>query len=129
VHERQEEDHVTPQELRRERQRYAEDVLARYCRTPGTLGKVRPEDRRLARLLWDRNVPLAMVEDAFTLAAARRTFRPPDAPPLDPIRSLHYFVPLVEELLQGRVDPHYLQHVRQRLHDRDASPTSHPRRR
>ena len=120
---------MTPQELRRERQRYAEDVLARYCQTPGTLGHVRPEDRRLARWLWDRNVPLAMVEAAFILALARRTFRPPNAPPLDPIRSLHYFVPLVEELMQGRVDPSYLQHVRQKLHNRNASPTSHPRQR
>ena len=82
---------MTPQELRRERQRYAEDVLARYCQTPGTLGQVRREDRRLARWLWDRNVPLAMVDAAFILAVARRTFRPPNAPPLDPIRSLHYY--------------------------------------
>lgn len=120
---------MTPQELRRERQRYAEDVLARYCQTPGTLGHARPEDRRLARWLWDRNVPLTTVEAAFILAVARRTFRPQDAPPLDPIRSLHYFVPLVEELMQGRVDPGYLQHVRQKLHNRTASPTSHPRQR
>jgi hypothetical protein len=120
---------VTPQELRRERQRYAEDVLARYRQTPGTLGHVRPEDRRLARWLWDRNVPLAMVEDAFILAVARRTFRPPHAPPLDPIRSLHYFVPLVEELMQGRVQPSYLDHLRQKLRDRTASLTAHPRQR
>jgi hypothetical protein len=118
---------VTPQELRRERQRYAEDVLARYCRTPGTLGHVRPEDRRLARWLWDRNVPLAMVEDAFILAVARRTLRPPNAPPLDPIRSLHYFVPLVEELIQGRVDPSYIQHLRQKLHNHVAAAKPQPR--
>jgi len=120
---------VTPQELRRERQRYAEDVLARYRQTPGTLGHVRPEDQRLARWLWDRNVPLATVEDAFILAVARRTFRPPNAPPLDPIRSLHYFVPLVEELMQGRVHPSYLDHLRQQLHNRAGSPMSHPRQR
>jgi len=120
---------VTPQELRRERQRYAEDVLARYRQTLGTLGHVRPEDRRLARWLWDRNVPLAIVEDAFILAVARRTFRPPDAPPLDPIRSLHYFVPLIEELVQGRVDTSYVAHVRQRLRDYAASSISHPRQR
>lgn len=117
---------MTPQELRRERQRYAEDVLARYRRTPGTLGHVRPEDRRLARWLWDRNVPLAMVESAFVLAVARRTFRPPDAPPLDPIRSLHYFVAVVEELVQGRVDPRYLEHVRRKLNNHTASPMSDP---
>ena len=120
---------MTPQELRRERQRYAEDVLARYCHTPGTLGHVRREDRRLAAWLWDRNVPLAMVEDAFILAVARRTFRPPDATPLDPIRSLHYFLPLIEELVQGRVDSSYLQHLRNKLHNRGAESTPQPRRR
>jgi hypothetical protein len=117
---------VTPQELQRERQRYAEDVLARYRQTPGTLGHVRPEDRRLARWLWGRNVPLAVVEAAFILAAARRTFRPLNASPLDPIRSLHYFLGLIEELTQGRVDPSYLEHLRHKLQSRAASPTSPP---
>lgn len=120
---------MTPQELERERQRYAEDVLDRYRRTPGTLGQVRREDRRLALWLFDRNVPLATVEDAFILAVARRTFRPPDARRLESIRSLHYFVPLVEELMQGRVDPAHLSRLRDKVADffsASEAPTQQP---
>jgi hypothetical protein len=40
------------------------------------------------------------VETAFLLAAVRRAARRPDAIPLGPIRSLHYFLPVIAELLQ-----------------------------
>jgi hypothetical protein len=33
------------------------------------------------------------------LASVRRAARRPDAIPLEPIRSLHYFLPVIEELL------------------------------
>ncbi len=37
---------------------------------------------------------------AFLLASARRAARPANALRLGPIRSLHYFLPVIEELLQ-----------------------------
>jgi hypothetical protein len=49
--------------------------------------------------LWEREVPLRIVEAAFLLASARRAARRPDAIPLGPIRSLHYFLPVIQELL------------------------------
>jgi len=67
-----------------------------------------------------------MVEAAFILAAARRTFRPPNASPLDPIRSLHYFLGPIEELMQGRVDPSYLEHLRHKLQSRAAPSAPYP---
>ena len=42
------------------------------------------------------------VENALTLAAARRLARPADAPPLGIIRSLAYFSPVIEEVLRLR---------------------------
>ena len=44
-------------------------------------------------------IPLTTVETAFLLASVRRAARRPDAIPLGPIRSLHYFLPVIEELL------------------------------
>jgi hypothetical protein len=49
------------------------------------------------------------------LTAARRLMRPTDAPPLGTIRSLAYFLPVIEEVLDMRVSPEYFQHVRRKL--------------
>ncbi len=49
------------------------------------------------------------------LAAARRLIRPADAPPLGTIRSLAYFLPAIEEVLDLRVSPDYFQYLRQKL--------------
>jgi hypothetical protein len=54
---------------------------------------------RLARQLWERDIPLTTAETALLLASVRRAARRPDAIPLGPIRSLHYFLPVIEELL------------------------------
>jgi hypothetical protein len=91
-------------------------VLAAYCATPGTAGVVRRADRLFAAQLHDRGVPLAAVENALILAAARRSARPADAPPLGTIRSLAYFAPVIEEVLQLKVGPEYFQHLRNKLH-------------
>ncbi len=78
---------------------YVQRLLQAYRNTPGTLGRIRPEDRQLADQLYLRGIPLSVLETAFALAAARRGFRPFDAPPLNPIRSLRYFLPVLDELL------------------------------
>jgi hypothetical protein len=49
------------------------------------------------------------------LAAARRSLRDPALPPLPPIRSLHYFVPLFEEVLATPLAPEYVRYLRSKL--------------
>ncbi len=80
-------------------QQYLQRLFHAYRNTPGTLGRIRPEDRQLASQLYRRGIPLSVLETAFALAATRRGFRPFDAPPLNPIRSLRYFLPVLDELL------------------------------
>jgi hypothetical protein len=69
----------------------------------------------LAMQLYQRGVSASVVENAFALAAARRLMRPADAPPLGTIRSLAYFLPVIEEVLGLRITPEYFQHVRRKL--------------
>jgi hypothetical protein len=97
------------------REQYVHKVLETYQRTPGTSGQVRPPDRQLALKLQQRGVPLRTVENAFMLAAARRIFRPADAPPLNTVRSLAYFVPVIEELLATPIDENYFEYLRRKL--------------
>jgi hypothetical protein len=51
----------------------------------------------------------------FVLAATRRLMRPVDAAPLATIRSLAYFLPLIEEVLGLRVRPDYFPYLRHKL--------------
>jgi hypothetical protein len=95
---------------------YVQRVLEAYRATPGTVGVVRRADRLLAAQLHERGVPPETVENAFVLAAARRIPRSAEAPPLGTIRSLAYFLPVIEEVLQLKVSQEYFQHLRHRLH-------------
>ena len=94
---------------------YIRRVLEAYRKTPGTMGTVRRPDRVLAAQLCQRGVSVSVIENAFVLAATRRLMRPAEAPPLGTIRSLAYFLPVIEEVLALRVSPEYFQYVRRKL--------------
>lgn len=100
-------------------QEYIRQVLEAYRKTPGTMGTVRRADRMLAAQLYQRGVSLTVIENAFVLAATRRLVRPADAPPLDTIRSLAYFLPVIEEVRELRVSQDYFRYLRHKL----ANPT------
>jgi hypothetical protein len=94
---------------------YVRRILEAYRATPGTAGVVRRADRLLALQLHERGVSLDAVENALVLAAARRIIRSAEAPPLGTVRSLAYFVPVIEEVLQLKVSQEYFHHLRRRL--------------
>jgi len=94
---------------------YLDTLLNLYRHTPGTCGRVRLADRRVATSLGARGVALETVQAALVLACARRTFRPDSAAPLPPIGSLHYFLPVIDEILASPLDPAYLDYLRRRL--------------
>jgi hypothetical protein len=94
---------------------YTDQLLELYRHTPGTLGCVRREDRSLARELHGRGVSLSIVQEAFLLATARRCLRAPDAAPLAPVRSLHYFVPVMEEIMATPLLVGYADYLKWKL--------------
>jgi hypothetical protein len=49
------------------------------------------------------------------LAAVRRLIWPADAPPLTPVGSLAYFLPVIEDVLETEVEEEYFQYARQKL--------------
>lgn len=97
------------------RDEYIHKVLSAYRQTPGTTGMIRRPDRLLAGELQEHGVPLAVVENALVLAAARRLLRPAGSPPLGTIRSLAYFSAVIEEVLALRVSPDYFQYLRHKI--------------
>ncbi len=94
---------------------YIRRLLNAYRVTPGTSGRIRTADRRLAADLYDGQVPLFAVENAFVLATARRLLRPPDLPPLGPVRSLHYFKAVIDEVLALPVGQNYYSYLQNQI--------------
>jgi hypothetical protein len=94
---------------------YVRQVLEAYRKTPGTMGTVRRADRLLAAQLHQRGLSLKVIENALVLAATRRLIRPSNAPPLGTIRSLAYFLPVIEEVLEMRVSTDYFEYLRYKL--------------
>src|SRR5262245_33382046 len=89
---------------------YIRQVLEAYRKTPGTMGTVRRAGRLLASQLYQRTLSVNVIENALVLAATRRLIRPADAPPLGAIRSLAYFLPVIDEVLELRVSPDYFEY-------------------
>jgi hypothetical protein len=96
-------------------QHYVAAVLTLYRKLPDTPQRHSRYDRHLAAQLHQRQVPLPLIEAAFLLATARRFLRDPSYPPLSPIRSLHYFLPLIDELIHQPLAPTYLAYLRHKL--------------
>jgi hypothetical protein len=97
------------------RSRYVRAVLARYRTTPTVLGHVRRADRDLAAALYDRGIPLYLVENALLLAAARRLLNNAFSATPPPIRSLAYILPVIAELQTRPLGPRDFDELRQRL--------------
>ncbi len=104
---------------------YVRQVLQAYRETPGTTGKIHRSDHLLAAQLHQRGVTLTIVENALILATARRLLRPATAPALSTVRSLAYFLPIIEEVLSLKLSQDYFQHARRRV-QQFLSNSSHP---
>ena len=94
---------------------YVKAVLATYVSLPDTPVRPSRRDRQLARQLFRRGVPLETIRGAFLLAAARRTFRGPEAAPLPTIRTLFYFVHLIDEVSDEPPGRDYLDYLATKL--------------
>jgi len=105
-------------------------LLDLYCGLPHTAAR-RPSaaDRKLAAQLCDHAIAFDLIEAAFLLAIARRNRRDPQEPPLPPIRSLAYFLPVIEELRLHPPDPDYLRYLRSRASDQMAQISTDSRER
>lgn len=92
---------------------YVQSLLDFYLWLPGTPRLTSRHDRRYAKRLFERGVPLQVVKTAMIVAVARRTFRIGD--PLPPIRAVAYFGPVVEEILEFAPDPGYVRYLKDKL--------------
>lgn len=108
---------------------YVRAVLNLYLSLPDTPDRPNRIDRLTAESLYQRNVPLFNVEAALALACARRACRDPGAPPLNPIRSLRYFLPVIDEIATlPALSPDYIHYCRSKINalSRRSTPPADP---
>jgi hypothetical protein len=105
-------------------QAYIQALRSVYLQLPNTHRRFSHSDRRLASNLFQRGFSLALVRSALLLASARRLARNPAEPPLPPVRSLHYFLPVLDEIRSQPLPPGYLEYLEAKL--RSAQPRSAP---
>ena len=98
-------------------QDYVRTVLDTFVSLPSAPLRPRRDDRFLAEKLYRQSVPLRVLQYALLLGCARRELQEHDEP-VQPIRSLRYFVPVVEELRHQPVDAAYVRYLRSKLSER-----------
>lgn len=99
-------------------QLFVERILKLYRDLPETPARASRTDRRLAEELYEKEIKEEEVEAALLLATARRLLRSADAPKLGPIRSLHYFLPVIEEVRIKPLSASYVEYLRRKLSDK-----------
>lgn len=95
---------------------YVRTILDLYVSIPGTPERPRRDDRFMATRLYRQGVPLHEFECALLLGCARRELQEHEEP-MQPIRSLRYFSPVLEEVQSEYLDPPYVRYIREKLSD------------
>lgn len=94
---------------------YVRSVLQLYTQLPSTPSRPAKDDQFVAHKLQLQRIPLRRVHAALLLGSARRVFRVDSNEPLLPIRSIRYFLPVVDELAFAHVDTAYIDYLCQKL--------------
>ncbi len=94
---------------------YRAAVVKQYLELPDTPSRAGPQDRKSAADLHARGISLVVIESALLLASLRRLGRPPDMPQLLPIRSLAYFLPVIQEIIDHPLPDGYLEYLRNKV--------------
>lgn len=94
-------------------QAYVRAIRNLYTQLPQTSQRFSRSDRRLALDLYQRQVPFDTVRSALFLAIANRLYR--EGPPLPTIRSLHYFAPVIDEILLQPLPRGYVQYLEYKI--------------
>lgn len=97
---------------------YVASVRQAFLQPSCVQGRFNSTDECLARHWHHSGVPLETVRNAILLGCTRKSVTLLEQPAGLPIRSLHYFQPLLEEVLAATPQtypPQYWQHLRQHL--------------
>ena len=108
--------HRTPSRLESPKiKAYAESVRECFEGLGCASGKFGAAEIETARHMQERGVALALIQDAMLLGACRKYESWLNGAVSEPIRSLHYFEPLVTELQEKVLPPGYSTYLRSKV--------------
>ena len=90
---------------------YVERVRQLFGRASCVLGTFSPSDERLAASWQARGIEFETVRRVWLLGCTRKSISLIDRPSAAPIRSLRYFVTVLEEVLAESFPPDYWSHL------------------
>jgi hypothetical protein len=105
----------TPNHDNPDPQVYAQEAIDFFISLPGTAQRASRRDRQVAISMHHNGITLEQLKNAMMLAAARRSLPKTPGPPLGLIRSLSYFVPVIEEIRESPLDQDYIAYLRAKL--------------
>lgn len=91
----------------REERKYLEAIRRLLLDHPCIRFALSAADRQLARQWFQQAIPLAQVEQAILLGCGRKYVSWLNGQPSEPIGSLHYFTPILEEIAKMELPANY----------------------
>lgn len=98
-----------------ELRQYIESLRAVFVGLGCTSGNFGPADISVARDLYLRHIPLAVVDEAMLMAACRKYGAWLSGRQSAPIQSMKYFEPVVAEMQQQPLPPGYAAYLRRKV--------------
>jgi hypothetical protein len=98
-----------------EEKKYITYLIRLYVTLPETPSRATSYDHDVASSWFANGTPISIAESALILGFVRRLRRKPNGFPLPPIRTLSYFLPVIEELRQYPPNPSYIDYCREQL--------------
>lgn len=98
-----------------EQEAYVASVREGFLSLGCGIGKFGAAEVHAARNMQARGIPLAVIQDAMLLGACRKYTSWLNGEALEPIRSLHYFEPLIAEIQTNPVPPGYSAYLRKKV--------------
>ena len=102
--------------LDRKKERYIRKIIDLYLNLPETPTRCARSDIQLASKWYQEQIKPGDVQAAMLIATARRLFRRnTHESPLGPIRTLHYFQPVLQEVRQQPLEADYVEYLRKNI--------------
>ena len=94
---------------------YVNSIRENFLRIGCTSGHFGASDMASALKLYQRGIPLTIVEDAILMGACRKYSSWLEGQSLEPIQSFSYFSSLIDEIQEKPLPPGYSEHLRRKV--------------
>ena len=98
-----------------EQQVYVNSVRENFLRIGCTSGHFGASDQVSALKMYQRGIPLTVIEDAILMGACRKYSSWLEGQALEPIQSFSYFLSLIDEIQEKPLPPGYSEHLRRKV--------------